>query len=241
MSFFGAHREAGTEILPSEGHLPPFEGATGWLNSEPLTPEGLRGRVVAVQFWTYTCVNWLRTLPYVREWAAKYSDRGPHARVRIRAERRERGRGRQGDGGRLPDRARQRLRRLGRLRQPLLAGAVHSGWAGTDPLPPLRRGRVCHVGDGRSAATPRGRRGTLRSATRVRRAPRHRGCCRLEQPENTRDLPGLWERLRLRLFRRRALRRGPRLSKAIAAGLERVGPFGPLDARRARGGARRGA
>ena len=76
MSFFGAHREAGTEILPSEGRLPPFEGATGWLNSEPLTPEGLRGRVVAVQFWTYTCVNWLRTLPYVREWAAKYHDQG---------------------------------------------------------------------------------------------------------------------------------------------------------------------
>jgi hypothetical protein len=66
-SLFPAHREAGTEILPSEGRLPPFEGATGWLNSEPLTPEGLRGRVVAVQFWTYTCVNWLRTLPYVRD------------------------------------------------------------------------------------------------------------------------------------------------------------------------------
>src|SRR5215203_914153 len=74
MRFFGAHREAGTEILPSEGRLPPFEGATGWLNSEPLTPEGLRGRLVAVQFWTYTCVNWLRTLPYVREWAQKYHD-----------------------------------------------------------------------------------------------------------------------------------------------------------------------
>jgi thiol-disulfide isomerase/thioredoxin len=76
MSFFGAHREAGTDFLPSEGRLPPFEGATGWLNSEPLTPEGLLGRVVAVQFWTYTCVNWLRTLPYVREWAAKYHDQG---------------------------------------------------------------------------------------------------------------------------------------------------------------------
>jgi thiol-disulfide isomerase/thioredoxin len=80
MSFFRdlfpAHREAGTEILPTEGPLPPFEGATGWLGSEPLTPEGLRGRVVAVQFWTYTCVNWLRTLPYVREWDAKYQDHG---------------------------------------------------------------------------------------------------------------------------------------------------------------------
>jgi thiol-disulfide isomerase/thioredoxin len=75
-SLFPAHREPGAAILPSEGRLPPFEGATGWLNSEPLTPEGLRGRVVAVQFWTYTCVNWLRTLPYVREWDAKYSDRG---------------------------------------------------------------------------------------------------------------------------------------------------------------------
>ncbi len=75
-SLFPAHREAGAEILPSEGRLPPFGGATGWLNSEPLTPEGLRGRVVAVQFWTYTCVNWLRTLPYVREWAHKYHDHG---------------------------------------------------------------------------------------------------------------------------------------------------------------------
>jgi thiol-disulfide isomerase/thioredoxin len=75
-SIFGAHREAGTDFLPSEGRLAPFEGATGWLGSEPLTPEGLRGRVVAVQFWTYTCVNWLRTLPYVRQWASKYRDQG---------------------------------------------------------------------------------------------------------------------------------------------------------------------
>ena len=53
-----------------------FDGATGWLNSEPLTPEGLRGRVVLVDFWTYTCVNWLRTAPYVRAWAGKYADAG---------------------------------------------------------------------------------------------------------------------------------------------------------------------
>ena len=60
--------------LPVEGHLPGFDGATGWLNSEPLTPAGLRGRVVLVNFWTYTCINWLRTLPYVRAWADKYKD-----------------------------------------------------------------------------------------------------------------------------------------------------------------------
>lgn len=62
--------------LPDEGRLAPFDGATGWLNSEPLTPDGLRGRVVLVDFWTYTCVNWLRTLPYLRAWAGKYRDAG---------------------------------------------------------------------------------------------------------------------------------------------------------------------
>jgi thiol-disulfide isomerase/thioredoxin len=72
-----AHRLAGEQLaLPVEGRLPPLEGATGWLNSEPLTREGLRGRIVLVDFWTYTCVNWLRTLPYVRAWAAKYGDPG---------------------------------------------------------------------------------------------------------------------------------------------------------------------
>jgi thiol-disulfide isomerase/thioredoxin len=71
------HRLAGdADALPVEGHLPSFDGATGWLNSEPLTPEGLRGRVVLVDFWTYTCINWLRTAPYVRAWDAKYRDIG---------------------------------------------------------------------------------------------------------------------------------------------------------------------
>jgi thiol-disulfide isomerase/thioredoxin len=72
-----AHRLAGDHLaLPVEGRLASFAGATRWLHSEPLTPEGLRGRVVLVDFWTYTCVNWLRTLPYVRAWAAKYADAG---------------------------------------------------------------------------------------------------------------------------------------------------------------------
>jgi len=60
----------------SEGRLASFDGATGWLNSEPLTPEGLRGKVVLVDFWTFTCINWLRTLSYVRGWAEKYADHG---------------------------------------------------------------------------------------------------------------------------------------------------------------------
>jgi thiol-disulfide isomerase/thioredoxin len=62
--------------LPVEGNLPSLGGATLWLNSEPLTAAGLRGKVVLVEFWTYTCINWLRQLPYVRAWAEKYKDAG---------------------------------------------------------------------------------------------------------------------------------------------------------------------
>ena len=65
-----------TVDLPREGVLPPFGGATGWLNSPPLMPEELRGSVVLVDFWTYTCINWLRTLGYVRAWFEKYRDHG---------------------------------------------------------------------------------------------------------------------------------------------------------------------
>src|SRR5207237_6065527 len=62
--------------LPIEGELASFAGATGWLNSEALSPADLRGKVVLVDFWTFTCVNWLRTFPYVRAWAEKYGDKG---------------------------------------------------------------------------------------------------------------------------------------------------------------------
>jgi thiol-disulfide isomerase/thioredoxin len=58
--------------LPIVGELPSLAGATAWLNSPALTPAGLRGQAVLVNFWTYTCINWLRTLPYVRAWAEKY-------------------------------------------------------------------------------------------------------------------------------------------------------------------------
>jgi thiol-disulfide isomerase/thioredoxin len=62
--------------LRTETHLPGVEGATGWLNSPPLTPDDLRGKVVLVDFWTYTCINWLRTLGYVRAWHEKYEGHG---------------------------------------------------------------------------------------------------------------------------------------------------------------------
>jgi thiol-disulfide isomerase/thioredoxin len=56
--------------------MPSLESATAWVNSEPLTPADFQGRVVLVDFGTYTCINWLRTLPYIRAWAEKYSDDG---------------------------------------------------------------------------------------------------------------------------------------------------------------------
>jgi len=65
-----------TVDLPIESRLPSLEGATGWLNSRPLTAADLRGKVVLVDFWTYTCINWLRTLGYVRAWADRYHPQG---------------------------------------------------------------------------------------------------------------------------------------------------------------------
>jgi thiol-disulfide isomerase/thioredoxin len=57
-------------------HMPSLGGATGWLNSEPLGPAELRGHVVLVDFWTLTCINWLRTEPYIRAWSQAYRDDG---------------------------------------------------------------------------------------------------------------------------------------------------------------------
>jgi thiol-disulfide isomerase/thioredoxin len=62
--------------LPVEGRMPSLAGATEWLNSPPLTTAELRGKVVLVQFWTYTCINWLRTLAFLRAWAEKYEQHG---------------------------------------------------------------------------------------------------------------------------------------------------------------------
>ncbi|TWC59213.1 cytochrome c biogenesis protein CcdA [Pseudomonas sp. SJZ080] len=62
--------------LPIEGNLPALDGAVQWLNSPPLTAQALKGKVVLVDFWTYSCINCLRTLPYVKAWAEKYRDQG---------------------------------------------------------------------------------------------------------------------------------------------------------------------
>ena len=71
-----AARHPAAVHLPMEGELPSLGGTTAWLNSPPLAAADLRGNVVLIDFWTYTCINWLRTLPYVRAWAKKYQDHG---------------------------------------------------------------------------------------------------------------------------------------------------------------------
>src|SRR3954465_8452582 len=72
MSLFGTRHQP----LQSEVHIPPLAGATEWLNSEPLSPADLGGHVVLVNFWTLTCINWLRQEPHVRAWSQAYRDDG---------------------------------------------------------------------------------------------------------------------------------------------------------------------
>ena len=73
----GRMKSAGqSEQLPVEGPLPSLSGAVEWLNSKPLTADDLKGKVVLVDFWTYSCINCLRSIPYIRAWAEKYRDHG---------------------------------------------------------------------------------------------------------------------------------------------------------------------
>jgi thiol-disulfide isomerase/thioredoxin len=65
-----------SDRIQGQSELASLERANAWLNSKPLTAAALRGKVVLIDFWTYTCINWRRTLPFVRAWAEKYRDRG---------------------------------------------------------------------------------------------------------------------------------------------------------------------
>src|SRR5580658_6390274 len=71
LKVLGASANKSQTALADEGPLPDLDGAIGWLNSAPLNRKSLRGKVVLVNFWTYTCINSLRPMPYVRSWAAK--------------------------------------------------------------------------------------------------------------------------------------------------------------------------
>jgi len=161
LTLFDGRRHA---PLPAEGYLPGFDGATGWLNTQPLTAEGLRGKIVLVDFWTYTCINWLRTLAYIRAWAEKYKDRGlvvvgvhtPEFPFEQNVDNVRRAANDMNVW--YTDRARSGLRGLARIQQPVLAGDLHRRRARTNPPPPVRRGRLRRVRTGHPAAAARGRR-----------------------------------------------------------------------------------
>ena len=173
--------------------MPSFDGATGWLNSEPLTPEGLRGRVVARRLLDLH-LRQLAAHPAVRPGLGRRSTRDhgpdrhrrPHAGVRLRARRRERPR-----PGARPAAWSTRSRSTtttasGRAFANHFWPAVYLADAGgTDPLPPLRRGRVRDDRDGHPAAAHRRRRrrhrpgpGLGRAATAWRSPPTGRRCAR---------------------------------------------------------------
>ena len=148
--------------LPVEGRLPSFDGATGWLNSPPLTTADLQGKVSLVNLLDLHLHQLAppAALPPRLGREIRRSqpgrDRGAHPRVRLRARPGQRLPRRAGHADRLSGRGRQRLRGLGRLRQSLLARPVLRRPAGPHPAPPLRRRRIPAVGNGHPAAAGRG-------------------------------------------------------------------------------------
>ena len=189
--------------------MPPFAGAAEWLNSEPLGPAELRGHVVLVNFWTLTCINWLRQEPYVRAWSQAYRDDGlvvigvhtpefsfEHEIDRIRQAIKER----EID---YPVAVDNHYDDLERVRQPLLAGALLHRRGGHHPRPAVRRRTLRAIRAHHPAAARRAAR------TRLRRRARRRGGSRLGPPPDARDIS------RLRAQRAvRASRRSPRSSPA---------------------------
>ena len=197
--------------------MPSLGGATGWLNSEPLGPAELRGHVVVVNFWTLTCINWLRTEPYVRAWSQAYRDDGlvvigvhtpefsfEHELERVRLATKERAID-------YPVALDNDYADLERLRQPLLAGALLRRRGRHHPRPPLRRGALRAVGARRSRSC------SASSASLVSVEGRRRGGGgRLGPPAHARDLPRLRPRRALRVARRRGVRRAATTSSPSA-------------------------
>jgi thiol-disulfide isomerase/thioredoxin len=228
------------DALPVEGHLPSFDGATGWLNSDGVTPEGLRGRVVLIDFWTYTCINWLRTAPYVRAWDAKYRDKGLTV-----------------IGVHTPEFGFERnlenvvaqSRRFG-VEYPVAIDSDYGVWQAfaNHFWPALYiadaegRIRYHHFGEGEYAMAEMVVQQLLLEAGAVGvdpdlvsveptgfEVPR-----RLAHPAIARDVPRLRPECRVRVARTRQVQRAAHLSRAFAARPQRVGAVRNVDARAAR-------
>ena len=143
-----ASRKTPAGSLPNYGVAPPLHAGGAWINSQPLTLARLRGKVVLVDFWTYSCINCLRTLPHLKAWYAAYHKDGlviigvhtPEFAFEHVTSNVQRG----GEAARhhLPGHAGQRLQDLGQLRERVLARRVPDRQAGARSPHALRRGRV---------------------------------------------------------------------------------------------------
>ena len=237
----GLHSQAAD--LPVEGRLASFDGATGWLNSDPLTPAALLGKVVLVDFWTYTCVNWLRQLPYVRAWADRYAE---HGLVVVGVHTPEFGFERDVDN----IRAAVELRRI---TYPVAIDSRYGVWQAFDNhfWPALyfadAQGRIRHhhYGEGEyeqsemvhPAAARRGRRQPGPRAG-VGRAAGAGGRGRLVEPADTGDVHRVRARRGLRVAGGAAAGQAAVVHAAVAAEPERVGAVRRVDDRGAAGDSR---
>ena len=157
--------------LEDLGTAPDFTGNDRWFNSKPLTLARLKGRVVLVDFWTYTCINCIRTLPYLVAWDKAYRDKGltivgvhsPEFTFERNAANVERAL--KQNGIEYPGRAGQRARDLERVGQPVLAREVPDRREGPRPLRALRRGRL-RQDRGRDPAAAQGARARWRASRR---------------------------------------------------------------------------
>ena len=146
-AFAGTRDDAGMPTSQAGMAAPDFTGIDRWHNSAPLTLGQLHGKVVLVDFWTYSCINCIHTIPYVKEWDRKYRDQGrrgrrAYARVSVRARRGQRRRCDQALRHPVSGRAGQPLRHVARVRQPVLARAVPDRREREGRLHPLWRRRV---------------------------------------------------------------------------------------------------
>ena len=207
-------------------HIPPLDGATEWLNSEPLGPADLRGHVVLVNFWTLTCINWLRQEPYVRAWSRAYRQDGL---VVIGVHTPEFSFEHEIDGIRQAIKERE-------IDYPVAVDNDYDVWSAFDNhyWPALyfidADGiiRDQHFGEGRYEQSERVIQRLLgvQARTRLCRRSRRRGGGRLEPPPNTRELSRLRAQRTLLLGGRGCVRRTPRLPAPRAAVRQ------PLESRR---------
>ena len=238
--------QAMTSSRGIESRMPPFHGVTGWLNSPPLSGADLRGKVVVVSFWTFSCVNWLRTEPYIQAWADKYRDHGlmvigvhtPEFSFERSLENVRWATGRY----RIPQPrgARQRLCGLALVQQQLLAGALfHRRWRACSRTS-LRRGRLRTVGGDNPGAAQGGRARRFRSGAGFSRGRRAGSCRRLVGGSVSGELCRRGEGRKLRLTWRHGRRRAQRIRDSGAAASQSLGSRGALAGGRRGNRARQG-